>query len=93
MADMKAAMEAEVGKSMKIWIVMMINRSDPEHKVYMLGAHSCAEAAGRQRDALEVSPDHTTYVVEMELDGPQPPILVGVARDGFGECKKNTPNG
>ncbi len=79
---------------MKVWIVMMINRTEPERKVYMLGAHSTAEAAGRQRDELDVSPGHTTYVVEMELDGKQPPILVGIARDDFGgECKKNTPNG
>ncbi len=78
---------------MKIWIVMMINRTEPERKVYMLGAHSTAEAAGRQRDEMEISPEHATYVVEMELDGRQPPVLVGVARNEFGECKKNTPNG
>ncbi len=79
---------------MKVWIVMMINCTEPERKVYMLGAHSTAEAAGRQRDELDVLPGHATYVVEMEVDGKQPPILVGVARNGFdGECKKNTPNG
>ncbi|HHH36681.1 MAG TPA: hypothetical protein ENK48_07620 [Gammaproteobacteria bacterium] len=79
---------------MKIWIVMMINCTEPERKVYILGAHSTAEAAGRQRDALDVSGEHATYVVEMEVDGKQPPILVGVARNALGsECKKNTPNG
>jgi len=78
---------------MKIWLVVMINRMEPEQKVYLLGAHSSAEAAGDQRDSLEATVRSSAAIVEMEVDGQQPPVLVGVASSGLGDCKKNTPNG
>jgi len=78
---------------MKIWLVVMINRTEPEQKVYLLGAHSSADAAGGQRDALDAAVRSSAAIVEMEVDGKQPPVLVGVAPSTLGDCKKNTPNG
>lgn len=79
---------------MKSWVVVMINRGEPEHKVYLVGAHSSKEAAKAHIASLQHSPDISLHLVDMDVDARQPPVLVGVERQvDINECKKNTPNG
>jgi len=78
---------------MKVWLVMLSNNSEPEQKVYLLGAHSTLEGANRHKDSMDDSHGQVIHVVDLEMDGKQPPILVGVSQSGESFCKKNTPNG
>ena len=80
--------------SMKTWVVVMINNSEPEQKVYLVGIHSSKDAAKQHASELASLAVNTLQVVEMNLDGRQPPILVGMAPpEDLKDCKKNTPNG
>jgi len=79
---------------MKTWIVIMINNSEPEQKVYLVGIHSNKDAANQHASELSVQSISTLQVVEMNMDGRQPPVLVGMAPpEDLKECNKNTPNG
>jgi len=79
---------------MKTWIVIMINNSEPEQKVYLVGIHSDKGAAEQHANELAAQDINTLQVVEMNLDGRQPPVLVGMAPpEDLKDCKKNTPNG
>ncbi len=79
---------------MKVWLVVLSNHSEPEQKVYLLGAHSSQEGARQHKDSIDVSHGQVVSILDMEVDGKQPPILIGVAPSSAGQdCKKNTPNG
>ncbi len=79
---------------MKVWMVVLSNKSEPEQKVYLLGAHSTLDGANRHKDSIDDSHGHAVYIIDLEVDGKQPPILVGVTQSIPGQdCKKNTPNG
>ena len=79
---------------MKIWLVGMVNRREPEQKVYLLGAYSSRDDAVRHQVEIGQGEEQMAHVFPMELDGPQSPVLVGVARSELpDDCKKNTPNG
>lgn len=79
---------------MKIWTVVMTVHSDPSQKVYLLGAHSSKESAKKHKNEVDDPPANQATIIEMELDGKQPPVLVGVEPANIvTECKKNTPNG
>jgi len=79
---------------MKTWVVIMINNSEPEQKVYLVGIHSSKAAAQQHASDLAAEDINTLQVVEMNLDGRQPPVLVGMApSEDLKDCKKNTPNG
>jgi hypothetical protein len=72
----------------------MVNNSEPEQKVYLVGVHSSKEAAKQHAGELTMQDVNTLQVVEMNMDGRQPPILVGTAPpEDLKDCKKNTPNG
>ena len=79
---------------MNIWLLVMINNSEPESKVYIVGAHQTEAAAVEHRKSLVESGGSVLCdIYSVNLDGPQPPILVGVAPGNImSECKKNLPN-
>ncbi|MBI5450664.1 MAG: hypothetical protein HY940_04835 [Gammaproteobacteria bacterium] len=79
---------------MKTWVVVMINHSEPEHKVYLAGSYTSKDAAKARITELSEPGVNELYMVDMLTDNAQqPPILVGMASDGFTSmCKKNTPN-
>jgi hypothetical protein len=79
---------------MKTWVVIMVNNSEPEHKVYLVGIHSNKDAANRHANDLANDRVNNLQVVEMNMDDRQPPVLVGMAPpEDLKDCKKNTPNG
>lgn len=79
---------------MKIWLLVMINNTEPESKVYIIAAHESEEVAeNHKRQLVESNAGVACQVVAVNVDGPQSPILIGVAPVNImSECKKNTPN-
>jgi len=79
---------------MKIWLLIMTNKAEPEHKVYVMSAFSDKSAAKvRKNEVSQESPGADCQLVQVEVDGPQAPILLGVAPEHImNECKKNSPN-
>jgi len=79
---------------MKIWLVSKLAQHDPQHRVYLLGAHSSREAAVKHRKEVEDPSQHTTHIIEMVVDNKQSPVLIGTAIDDLSDdCKHNLPNG
>ncbi|MGE0133410.1 MAG: hypothetical protein AB7U82_35485 [Blastocatellales bacterium] len=79
---------------MMIWLVTKLALNDPQHKVYILGAHSSRTDALRHRKEVESPGQHTTHLIELDVDQRQAPILVGASLDGeASECQHNPPNG
>jgi len=62
---------------MKVWIVFAANSTEPNGKFYLLGAHSTSTAAHKQKQEFADQNGVHAHVEEMEVDGLQPPILVG----------------
>ena len=60
---------------MAVWLVHGTSTSDPDRRAYIIGAHSSREAAIAQRD--NVAAVYAAHVVEVAVDNPQPPILIG----------------
>jgi len=79
---------------MKIWLLIMTNKAEPESKVYVMSAFSDKNAAkARMNKTNEGNLDANCQIVQVEVDGPQPPILLGIAPDHImDDCKKNSPN-
>ena len=79
---------------MNIWLLVMINNSEPESKVYIIGAHQTEQAAVAHKESIEHGGgDVLCEIYPVQVDGPQPPILVGVAPANImSDCKKNMPN-
>ena len=79
---------------MKIWLLVMINNSEPESKVYIVGAQLGQLVATLIANRLlEGGGSILCDIYTVNLDGPQPPILVGVAPGNImSDCKKNLPN-
>ena len=78
---------------MKTWIVMMTNHSEPEQKVYLLGAHTSREGAEQRVSLFDNQAAGDIQIIEMNIDAPQPPVLVGQSTDfHYNECKKNPAN-
>jgi hypothetical protein len=79
---------------MKIWLVSKLSQSDPQQRVYLLGAHSSRAAAVQHRKDVDDPAHHSTHIIEMVVDEPQSPILIGAAIDDLSDdCKHNLPNG
>jgi len=77
---------------MKIWLVTKFVHTDPDRKVYILGAHSSHEEALAHQKDVEDPSSHTTHVIAIDVDKKLPPILIGIAeRDISKECEHNTP--
>lgn len=79
---------------MNVWLLILINNAEPESKVYIMGAFSDEQAAKvRMKEIGGENPEAICHISSVQVDGPQPPILVGVApSDIMNECKKNSPN-
>lgn len=79
---------------MTVWLLVMINNSEPESKVYIIAAHESKEVAENHKQQLtEGNAAVVCQVLSVNVDGPQSPILIGVAPANImSECKKNTPN-
>ena len=79
---------------MKTWVVIMINHSEPEHKVYLAGSYTSKDSAKARITQLSEPGLNELYMVDMQTDSTnQPPILVGMASEGFTSfCKKDSPN-
>lgn len=60
---------------MTVWLVYGTARNDPDARAYLLGAYSSRDAALKQRAALAAS--YAAHVVEIAVDRPQPPVLIG----------------
>lgn len=79
---------------MKIWLVTKLAYTDPDRKVYILGAHSSQEKAKAHQKEVEEPSLHTTHIIGVEVDNKQSPILIGVAdSDITDDCQHNLPQG
>lgn len=79
---------------MKVWVVTKLVQNDPQQRVYLLGAHSSRDAAVKHQREVETFTQHTTHLIEMDVDKKQPPVLVGVADSDLpSDCKHNLPHG
>jgi len=79
---------------MKIWLVSKLARHDPQRRVYLLGAYSSRAEAVRHRREVDDPAQHTTHIIEIEVDKRQSPVLIGVAiGETADDCKHNLPNG
>ena len=77
---------------MKIWLVTKFAHTDPDRKVYILGAHSSHEEALAHQQDVEDPSSHTTHVIAIDVDKKLPPILIGTAESDLSkECEHNTP--
>ena len=72
---------------MKVWIVFAMNSTDPNGNSYLLGAHSTSAAAQKQKQDFVDNNGVYAHVENMEVDGPQPPILIG---SPVKDCVKDT---
>ena len=61
---------------MRVWLVFGAAKNDPNQKSYILGAHSSQDAAQKQRDEGEAV--YAAHVIDVEVDGAQPPVLIDV---------------
>lgn len=60
---------------MTVWLVVGTSLHDPDRRAYIIGAHSSRAAASTQRDA--VAGGYAAHVLEVAVDGAQPPLLLG----------------
>ncbi len=60
---------------MTVWLVYGTSINDPDRRAYIIGAHSSRAAAIEQRDG--VAGAYVAHVVNVAVDGTQPPILIG----------------
>jgi hypothetical protein len=79
---------------MRTWVVIMINRSEPEHKVYLVGSYTSKDSAKARITQLSEPGVNELHTVETLTDSAhQPPILLGISSEGFTSmCKKDSPN-
>ena len=69
---------------MKVWLVLGTSTNDPDQRTYILGAHSSREAADKQSAAG--NPAYTARIIEIIIDGSQPPVLINNAAAGADPC-------
>ena len=69
---------------MKAWLVLGTSTNDPDQRTYILGAHSSRKAADKQCAAG--NPAYTAHIIEVNIDGSQPPVLIGNAAAGVDPC-------
>lgn len=58
-----------------LWLVYGTSINDPDHRAYVLGAHSTRAAALRQRETLAHA--YAAHIAEVAVDQAQPPVLIG----------------
>lgn len=79
---------------MKVWLVTKLAHTDPQQRVYILGAHSSRSDAVAHQKEVEEPSLHTTHLIGIEVDKKQSPILIGVAEnDMSSDCQHNLPQG